>query len=46
MSGEIFGTLKSIYKGKISIKLKNKILKNTTLPVLNYDAQSWWMTKK
>ncbi len=40
-----FWALKAVYKGKIDIKLKNKILESATLPTLTYGAQTWATTK-
>ncbi len=40
-----FWALKTIFKGKISLKAKIKILRSSTVPALTYGAQTWSLTK-
>ncbi len=43
---ENFWRLRQIYKGKMNLKTKNKILESATLPSFSYGAQTWAVTKK
>jgi hypothetical protein len=41
-----YWALKNIYKGKLDLRTKIKVLEKCTMPVITYGAQTWALTEK